>query len=68
MTVKRRQRFKQTQSLTERLHQFADQARDEASRLPECDARNRLLQKVEVIERALELEGWLSSRELKRPT
>jgi hypothetical protein len=63
--LKRRRRIKQTTSLSERLHQFAEQARDQARRLPECAARGQLIKKIEVTERALELEGYLTSRELQ---
>jgi hypothetical protein len=66
MTITRqRRRFKQTTSLTERLHQFADEARAEAGRLPAGEARDQALAKVQVTERALQMEGWLSSPGLK---
>lgn len=49
------------------LRRFADEASDEARRLADCAERKQLIKKVEVTERALELEGYLTSRELKPP-
>jgi hypothetical protein len=67
MTRKTRRRLKQTTSLTERLHEFADHARDEAALLPKGEARNALLEKVAVTERALQLQAWLNSPGLRPP-
>jgi hypothetical protein len=65
--IKRRRRFKQTTALVERLHKFAGDARAEASRLPEGEERDQLLKKAKLSERAVEMEGYLTSRELVPP-
>jgi hypothetical protein len=54
--------------LVERLHQFADDARAEASRLPAGEERDQLLKKAQASDRAVELEGYLASRELRPPS
>ena len=59
--------MKQTLSLRERLYRFADGAREAASRLPVGAERECLMRKVDMTHKALELEGWLSSRELRPP-
>lgn len=68
MTITRRKRIRQTMPFVERLHQFADDARAEASRLPAGEQREQLLQKVQVSDRAVEMEGYLTSRELTPPS
>jgi hypothetical protein len=60
--TKKRRRVKQSRPLAERLYQFANDVRDQARHLPEGDARNQLLEKAQVTERAIELETLLSSR------
>jgi hypothetical protein len=65
--IKQRRRFRQTTSLTERLRQFADKAQTAASRLPIGSERKQVMEKVALAERAIELEGWLDSRELQPP-
>jgi hypothetical protein len=67
MTTRRR-RFKQTTPLVERLRQFADDARAEASRLPDGEERDQLLKKAQVRDRAVEIERYLTSRELAPPS
>jgi hypothetical protein len=54
--------------LVERLNQFADDARGEASRLPDGEERDQLLKKAKVSDRAVEIEGYLTSRELAPPS
>jgi hypothetical protein len=61
MMKQRRRRFKQTTSLVERLRQFANDARKQASHLPEGHMRNQLLERAQISERAIEIEGWLST-------
>jgi hypothetical protein len=65
MMIKRRRRFKQTVALSDRLRRFADEANEKMRALPYGDHRDELVQKVQMVERALELEGYLSSRELR---
>lgn len=66
MTTKRR-RIKQTLSLSERLHRFAEQAKDAARRLPQGDAKDQLMRKAEKSQQAAQLEGWLTSPRLRPP-
>jgi hypothetical protein len=54
----KRRRFKQTESLTDRLSKFAKEVGDKASRLPPGPVREELLKKVRQAETALRLEGW----------
>jgi hypothetical protein len=63
----KRKRVRQVKSLVERLRQFADEARAAAERLPEGEERKQLMLKVEATEKAITLEGYLASPELKPP-
>jgi hypothetical protein len=63
-----RRRFTQTSSLNERLNQFAAEARADLERLPEGEARDQARIRVNNAERAIMMEGWLTSRELRSPS
>lgn len=62
-----KRRITQSMSFCLRLKRFAQQNRNEAARLPPGRVRDELLHKAEQAENAIELEGWLSSRELFPP-
>lgn len=57
---KKRRRFKQTQSLQERLLQAANLARAAAEQMPNSVERAKLLNKAREAEASLHLERWLS--------
>jgi hypothetical protein len=61
----KRRRVKQVLSLVDRLRQFAKEAKETAARQPQGKARDEALEKVKATERALQVEGWLASRELR---
>ncbi|MCG6203475.1 hypothetical protein LPW26_02385 [Rhodopseudomonas sp. HC1] len=54
-------------SLYQRLIEEALSLRDQAENAP-SDARDRLLSRAQQLESAANMEGWLSSAELKPPT
>lgn len=57
---KRRQRFKQETSLSDRLLKLAANARHEAARLPFGSQRDHLLRKAKQAEIGASLDQWLS--------
>jgi hypothetical protein len=59
--VKKRRRFKQTQTLAERLAEHVGRLRQRASSLPSGTEQARLWQKVHQAERALSIDAWLAS-------
>jgi hypothetical protein len=61
----RRRRFKQTETLEQRLDGEARRLREEAQLLPPCPARNETLRKARQAEMASDLSGWLRSPGLK---
>jgi len=63
----RRRQVKHVLSLADRLRQFAQEAKETVARLPQGKARDEALEKVKATERALQVEGWLASRELRPP-
>jgi hypothetical protein len=62
-----RRRFKQTETLEQRLAGEARRLREEARLLPPCPARNEALRKARQAETASQLSGWLRSPGLKPP-
>ncbi|WP_245284830.1 hypothetical protein [Bradyrhizobium sp. th.b2] len=60
-TMKRRNRFKQTTSLSYRLIQLAQAARTRAASLPPGEERDRFLRKAYEADRALQMEELLST-------
>lgn len=62
-----RQRRKHTLSLTERLQQFGNEARDAARQLPAGTAKDELMKKIRNSDEAVRMCGWLDSKELKPP-
>jgi hypothetical protein len=62
-----RRRFKQTQSLEERLSEEAKRLRGEAKSLPPGAEREALLRKARQAETGSNISEWLSSPGLKSP-
>ncbi|WP_041359447.1 hypothetical protein [Nitrobacter hamburgensis] len=61
-------RFQQIKTLTERLGEFAQNARDEAKRLePGGPERQALLEKARKADATSELKAWVNSPGLQRP-
>lgn len=56
-----------SKSLSQRLTEEALSLRDQAEKAPR-DERERLLERARQLESAANMEGWLSSAELKPPT
>jgi hypothetical protein len=65
--VVRRRRVKHEASFKDRLLQSAQDARDQAARLPPGAARDRLLQKARQNETAANIDTWISSPPGSRP-
>lgn len=64
----KRRRFKQTQSLEERLADEAKRLREQAKSLPPSAERDRLLRKARFDETASHMSEWLNSPGLKSPS
>jgi hypothetical protein len=64
----KRRRFKQTQSLKDRLASFARDATKKASELPPGPAHDDLLRKVRQAETASHIDQWVNSPGLQPPT
>lgn len=62
-----RRRFKQAQSLEERLSEEAKRLREEARLLPPGAIREALLRKARQAETGSHISGWLRSPELQPP-
>ncbi|MCP4615363.1 MAG: hypothetical protein GY844_02890 [Bradyrhizobium sp.] len=65
--MEQRRRFKQTQSLEDRLSAEAKRLREEAKSLPSGTAREALLRKARQTETAADMSEWLSSPGLRPP-
>ena len=59
--MQKRRRFKQTQSLQQRLTREAQRLREEAGLLPSGPVRDAVLTKVRQLEAAAHLNDWLSN-------
>jgi hypothetical protein len=64
----KRNRFRQTTTLQERLAAEAARLRAEARELPPGARRDTLLEKARQDETAIRIEGWLQSPGLRPPT
>jgi len=64
---KRRNRVKQTTSLTFRLAQLAEAARSRAAALPAGAERQRLLKKAREADRAIEIEHLVTTPGIELP-
>ncbi|MDA9510519.1 hypothetical protein XI09_38890 [Bradyrhizobium sp. CCBAU 11386] len=63
-----RRRFKQSQTLKQRLVNEISRLRDEARSLPPGRRREMLLRRVRQDETTIQIEAWLSSPGLRAPT
>ena len=63
----KRRRFKQTQTLQERLAAFANEARNKAVELPPGLEKDDLLKRARQADAALHMQDWLNSPGLKAP-
>jgi hypothetical protein len=66
--MQQRRRFKQTQSLPDRLKKWSDEIRGKADQLPPGPERDELLEKLRQAEIASRLEQWAHSPGLQPPT
>jgi hypothetical protein len=64
----KRRRFKQTESLHERLASFAKNARQRAEALPPGPEREALIKKARQADAASHIEDWANSPGLQPPT
>jgi len=64
----KRRRFKQSQSLKDRLESFAQDARKRADELPPGPAKDDLLRKARQADMATHLDEWVNSPGLQSPT
>jgi hypothetical protein len=62
-----RRRFKQTESLQDRLTLFAREARDKATQLPPGIERDEMLKKAQQADTAAHLNDWINSPGLQPP-
>ena len=62
-----RRRFKQTQSLEERLSEEAKRLREEAKSLPPGAVREEMIRKARQAETASRMNEWLTSPGLQPP-
>jgi hypothetical protein len=65
--MQRRRRFKQTQSLEERLAKAAQRLREEAKKLPPGPKQADLLRKAREDEMVAQVAGWITSPGLQPP-
>ena len=63
-----RRRFKQTETLSQRLTQEVERLRQEMRTLPPGRRRDLLLRKVRQDETAIQIDAWISSPGLRAPT
>jgi hypothetical protein len=64
----KRRRFKQSQSLKDRLASFAMDARKRADELPPGPVKDDLLRKVRQADTAMHLDEWVNPPGLQPPT
>jgi hypothetical protein len=64
----KRRRFKQTQSLQDRLATFAKDTRDKAEALPPGPEREDLLKRARQADTASRIDEWANSTGLQPPT
>jgi hypothetical protein len=65
--VKTRRRFKQSQSLKDRLSAFANDARQRASGLPAGADKDELIRKARQADTASHIDEWINSPGLQAP-
>jgi hypothetical protein len=62
-----RRRFKQTESLQDRITSFARDAKEKAARLPPGLERDAMLEKARLADTGSQLEEWANSPALQTP-
>jgi hypothetical protein len=65
--MKQRRRFKQTQSLEDRLAREAERLKEQAKKLPHGSERETLLRKARQAETGSHMTEWLTSPGLRPP-
>jgi hypothetical protein len=65
--MSKRHRFRQSQSLKDRLSSFAKQTREKASRLNPGPEKDDLLRRARQADTASHLEEWVNSEGLQPP-
>lgn len=63
-----RRRFKQTETLSQRLTRAIERLRAEMRTLPPGHRRKNLLREVRQDETAIQIDAWISSPGLRAPT
>jgi hypothetical protein len=63
----KRRRFKQAESLTDRLAAFAKFMRERAETMVAGDDRSAVLAKADQADKAAQMDQWIRSSELKPP-
>jgi hypothetical protein len=63
----KRRRFRQTQSLKDRLTAWANGVREDAGKLPPGPERDALLKKASQADTALHMDDWANSPGLQPP-
>ncbi|MDN5001518.1 hypothetical protein ACFQZO_11545 [Bradyrhizobium sp. GCM10027634] len=66
--MKHRRRFKQTETLQERLARFAAELRERAQALPPGVERDQLLKTARNADTTAHLDDWMTSPGLRPPT
>ncbi|MCA6121250.1 hypothetical protein J6500_04920 [Bradyrhizobium sp. WSM 1704] len=66
--MKKRRRFKQTETLQERLAKFAADSLEQAKNLPAGPEREELLKKARRADTAAHIDQWAASSGLQPPT
>jgi hypothetical protein len=64
---RQRRRFKEVESLQDRLMRFASDAREKALRLPPGPEQEDMLRKARLADAASHLDGWIGSLESQPP-
>lgn len=65
--MKKRRRFKQTETLQDRLNKFAANSREQASTMPAGAERDQLVKKARQADTTAHLEEWMTSPGLQSP-
>jgi hypothetical protein len=66
--MKKRRRFKQVDSLQDRLNTWANKLREQIDRLPDGPERDALMKKLRQADTASHIEVWAKSPGLQPPT
>jgi len=66
--MQRRRRFKQTETLHDRLSRFSRDMRENANSLPPGPEKNDLLKRARTADAATHIEEWISSPDINPPS